>query len=58
LTALDESETVIAESEISSDGIYETLAIPPNTAFLLIDTGDKKQGRGQPLLSNFHQGCP
>jgi cytochrome b6-f complex iron-sulfur subunit len=58
LAALDENDTVIAESEISSDGTYDTLTIPPNAAFLLIDTGDKKQGTGQPLLDNFHQGCP
>ncbi len=58
LAALDENETVIAESEISADGTYGALAIPPNAAFLQIDTGDKKQGISQVLLSNFHQGCP
>lgn len=58
LTALDGSDTVIAESQISEDGTYETLTIPANTVSLQIDTGDKKDGTGQALLSNFPQGCP
>lgn len=58
LTALDEAENVIAESEIGPDGTFDALPIPPNAAFLMIDTGDKKQGISQALLSNFHQGCP
>ena len=58
LFALDADESVIAESEVSADGTYEALPLPSNTAFLQIDTGDKKQGASQPLLSNFAMGCP
>ncbi len=58
LFALDESESVIAESALGSDGSYEALPLPPNTAYLQIDTGDRKEGVGQALLANFAQGCP
>ena len=58
LIALDENEAILAESELDGDGTYQALQIPPNTAFLMIDTGDKQEGIGQQLLSNFPQGCP
>ena len=58
LLALDESESVIAESSVGSDGTYETLQLPPNTAYLQVDTGDKKDGGSQDLLANFPKNCP
>jgi cytochrome b6-f complex iron-sulfur subunit len=60
MIALDENEQAIAgaESQVGDDGAYAALQLPANTAFLQIDTGDKKQGPSQPLLSNFAQGCP
>lgn len=58
LSALDESETVIAESSVSSDGTFETLQLPSNTAFLQIDTGDKKEGGSEALLAGFPKNCP
>ena len=58
LFALDENENVLAESEIGSGGSYETLQLPPNTAFLQVDTGDRKDGGSQALLSNFPKNCP
>ncbi|UCG24125.1 MAG: ubiquinol-cytochrome c reductase iron-sulfur subunit [Chloroflexota bacterium] len=58
LSALDDSETVIAESSVSSDGTYETLQLPPDTVFLQIDTGDKKDGGSEALLADFPKNCP
>lgn len=58
MIALDENETVLAESEISDDGSYGTLQLPPNTSFLQIDTGDRKDGGSQALLSDFPKNCP
>ncbi len=58
LFALDDSESVIAESALGSDGTFEALQLPANTAFLQIDTGDRKEGDSQALLANFAQGCP
>jgi cytochrome b6-f complex iron-sulfur subunit len=58
LVALDESENVIAESAIGSDGAFEALPLPQNTAFLQIDTGDKQNGVSQVLLSDFPKNCP
>ncbi len=58
LVALDEGENVLAEAAAGNDGAYATLSLPPGTAFLQIDTGDKKDGASQPLLSNFPKNCP
>jgi hypothetical protein len=58
LYALDESESVIAESSVAEDGTYETLELPAGTAFVQIDTGDKKDGGSEALLEDFAQGCP
>lgn len=58
LLALDENENILAESDVSSDGSYQTLLIPPNTAFLQVDTGDKQDGTSQALLSDFPKNCP
>ncbi len=58
LVALDQSENVLAESVVSDNGEYETLRLPDGTAFLQIDTGDKKDGISQALLNDFKQGCP
>jgi hypothetical protein len=57
LSALDENEDVIATAEVQ-DGSYDTLPLPPNTAFLRIDTGDRKDGQSQVLLCNFAGNCP
>lgn len=58
LLALDQNENVLAESTVSEDGEYNTLLLPDGTAFLRIDTGDKKDGTSQALLNDFKQGCP
>jgi cytochrome b6-f complex iron-sulfur subunit len=36
LVALDENENVVAESTVNSDGSFEALQLPPNTAFLRV----------------------
>ena len=59
LLALDQNETVLAESTVSDKGDYNTLPLPDGTAFLQIDTGDKKDGISQALLTGpFSHGCP
>lgn len=58
LLALDENENVLAESDISTDGSYQPLLLPPNTAFLRVDTGDRQDGTSQVLLSDFQKNCP
>ncbi len=58
LVVLDATETIIAESALGDDGTYQAIPIPSNAAFIRVDTGDKKQGIGQTLLSSFPTGCP
>jgi cytochrome b6-f complex iron-sulfur subunit len=58
LLALDANESVLAESTVGDDGSYSTLPLPAGTAFLQIDTGDKKNGSSQALLSDFPKNCP
>jgi len=58
LVALDENENVLAESTEDENGSYAALPLPAATAFLQIDTGDKKDGSSQALLSNFPKNCP
>jgi len=58
LVVLDDAETIIAESALGDDGTYQAIPIPANAAFIRVDTGDKKQGIGQTLLSSFPTGCP
>lgn len=57
LSALDANEDVIATAAVT-EGSYDSLALPPNTAFLRIDTGDRKQGQSQVLLCSFTGNCP
>lgn len=57
LAALDENETVLVESEVV-DGVFQPLKLPPETAYLQIDTGDKQQGNSEVLLCDFQGNCP
>lgn len=57
LQALDDQDQVLAEATVS-DNFFEPLPLPPNTAKLRIDTGDKKLGPSQPLLCSFAGNCP
>lgn len=49
LSALDDQENELKSSELV-DGSYAALELPANTAFLRVDTGDKKEGQSQSLL--------
>ncbi len=53
----EDKTTVLAESELV-DNFYSPMVVPDGTAFLSIDTGDKKQGPTQELLCNFTGTCP
>jgi len=57
LAALDANENLLAESQVV-DGVFQPLKLPPETAFLEIDTGDKKQGDSEVLLCSFQGNCP
>lgn len=51
LYALDANEQVIAESQPGPDG-YEPVVLPPETAFIRIDTGDLGSGQVEPVLED------
>jgi cytochrome b6-f complex iron-sulfur subunit len=50
VAALDASETVIATSVEDEFGQYAPLDLPPDTAFVRVNTGDLKQGAPTELL--------
>ncbi|RMH01781.1 MAG: hypothetical protein D6706_01345 [Chloroflexi bacterium] len=52
-----DKQTVLASSELK-DNFWMPLELPPDTAFLRIDTGDKKNGPSQTLLCSFTDSCP
>ncbi len=62
LYALAEDKiTVLAESPDVGESDTNPLgavSLPPNTAFISVDTGDRKQGNKQDLLSNFADQIP
>ena len=53
----DDKTTVLAESELS-ENFFDPMQIPDGTAFLSIDTGDRKEGPTQVLLCDFSGTCP
>ena len=53
----EDKTTVLAESELGED-FYDPMKIPDGTAFLSIDTGDRKDGPSQVLLCDFTGTCP
>lgn len=57
LVALDANQNMLAESQIQN-GVFQPLKIPPETAFLQVDTGDKKLGNSEDLLCSFRGNCP
>jgi len=58
MSALDENETEVASSQETDDGSYDVMPVPPETAWIEVDTGDKKNGAGQKLLSAIPESCP
>ena len=53
----DDKSTVLAESQLSNN-FFDPMKVPDGTAFLSIDTGDRKQGPSDPLLCDFTGTCP
>jgi cytochrome b6-f complex iron-sulfur subunit len=53
----EDKTTVLAESPLV-DNFYAPLVLPADTAFISIDTGDRKMGLDQPLLCDFAGNCP
>jgi hypothetical protein len=49
--------TLLAEAELV-DNFYEPLELPDGTAFLSVDTGDRRQGWSETLLCSFEGSCP
>jgi hypothetical protein len=58
MSALDANDTELASSPVADDGSYDVLKIPPATEWIEVDTGDKKNGDGQKLLSTIPDSCP
>ena len=58
MSALDDNETELASSQETDDGSYDVMPVPPATAWIEVDTGDKKNGAGQKLLSTIPGSCP
>lgn len=56
--ALAEDKTsVLASSELVDD-FWDPLQLPSGTAFISIDTGNRKQGPSDELLCDFTDSCP
>ena len=53
----EDKTTVLAESQLT-DNFFDPMEVPDGTAFLSIDTGDRKQGPSDPLLCDFTGTCP
>ncbi len=53
----EDKTTVLAESSLTND-FFAPMPVPNGTAFLSIDTGDRKQGPSQVLLCDFTGSCP
>lgn len=53
----DDETTVLAQADLSED-IYQPLILPSGTAFLRVDTGDRKKGPSLTLLCDFQGNCP
>ncbi|MEJ2751912.1 MAG: Rieske 2Fe-2S domain-containing protein [Chloroflexota bacterium] len=53
----DDKSTVLASSELVND-FWNPLELPAQTAFISIDTGNRKLGPSQVLLSDFTNSCP
>ncbi|MFO7537253.1 MAG: ubiquinol-cytochrome c reductase iron-sulfur subunit [Chloroflexota bacterium] len=49
--------TLLAEAQLV-DNFYEPLELPEGTAFLSVDTGDRRQGPSDTLLCSFEGTCP
>ena len=53
----DDKATVLAASELDND-FWDPLQLPSGTAYISIDTGNRKQGPSDELLCSFTGNCP
>ncbi len=58
IEALAEDKTTVLASSDLVDDFWNPLVLPPGTAFVSIDTGNRKQGPSDPLLCSFTGNCP
>jgi len=57
LAMAEDKTTVLGESTLTDD-FWNPLELPEGTAFIGIDTGDRKLGPSQVLLCDFTNSCP
>lgn len=57
LALAEDKTTILAESTLSDD-FWDPLELPDGTAFIGVETGDRKQGPSDELLCNFTGNCP
>lgn len=53
----EDETTVLAEAAVSED-FFQPLVLPSGTAFVRVDTGNRKDGPTQELLCDFQGNCP
>lgn len=58
VSALDESETVLAVAEVGADGTYAPLQLPPGTTLVQVDTGARLNGPSETLICELRDNCP
>jgi cytochrome b6-f complex iron-sulfur subunit len=49
----EDETTVLAEASVNEEDFYDPLVLPSGTAFIRVDTGSRKNGPTQELLSDF-----
>ena len=54
----EDKTTVLASSSLNSSDFFDALPLPQGTAFLSIDTGNRKTGPSETLLCDFTGACP
>jgi cytochrome b6-f complex iron-sulfur subunit len=58
IQAIAEDETTVLAEATLVDDFFEPLVLPSGTAFLRVDTGNRKDGPSQTLLCDFAGNCP
>ncbi len=58
IQAIAEDETTVLAEAPLVDDFYAPLELPSGTAFIRVDTGDRKNGLEQQLLCEFQGNCP
>lgn len=53
----EDETTVLAEAALEND-FFQPLPLPSGTAFIRVDTGNRKNGLVEPLLCEFQGNCP